>query len=147
VTDIPKTFDGQMELAQKLVEREQFGEAQRLFETILSYAAHVPAVHVGLGKCALEQGRTTEAIQHYQNALQRLSTYGPAIFGIAKAYRAKGDKDQAITWYKKYLEVNPNGGAAQVARESIAKLEGQPPSELVKPSNQTQQNSELVKPQ
>jgi tetratricopeptide (TPR) repeat protein len=154
VTEIPKTFDEQMDLAQRLVEREQFDEAQRLFETILGYAAHVPAVHVGLGKCALEQGRTTEAIQHYQNALARLSTYGPAIFGLAKAYRQKGDKEQAISWYRKYLEINPTGSAAAVARDAIAKLEGQPApapppsSELVKPSSAPQGNSsELIKPQ
>jgi hypothetical protein len=155
VTEIPKTFDEQMELAQRLVEREQFDEAQRLFETILGYASHVPAVHVGLGKCALETGRTTEAIQHYQNALTRLPTYGPAIFGLAKAYRQKGDKEQAINWYKKYLELNPTGSAATVARDALAKLEGQPPppppqppSELVKPSTgQPQGQSELIKPQ
>ena len=155
VTEFPKTFDEQMDLAQRLVEHEQFDEAQRLFETIMGYAAHVPAVHVGLGKCALEQGRTDEAISHYKNALTRLSTYGPAIFGLGKAYRAKGDKEQAITWFKKYLELNQNGAAATVARDTIAKLEGQPPppkpepSELVKPPAQTQPKggSELVKPQ
>ncbi len=149
VSEIPKTFDEQMELAQRLIEREQFGEAQRLLETIIVSAAHVPAVHVGLGKCALEQGHADEAISHYQDALSRLSTYGPAMFGMAKSYRQKGDKDQAIHWYKKYLEQNPNGGAAAVAREAIAKLEGHPApaaSELVKPPAATKPSSELVKP-
>ena len=79
------------------------------------------------------------------------------IFGLGKAYRAKGDNEQAISWFKKYLELNQNGSAATVARESIARLEGQPlppkpqPSELVKPSTQPQSpspsSSELVKPQ
>ena len=153
ITEIPKTFDEQMELAQRLVEHEQFDEAQRLFETILGSAAHVPAVHVGLGKCALEQGRTAEAIQHYQNALSRLATYGPALFGLAKAYRQRGDKEQAISWYKKYLDQNPTGSAATAAREAIAKLGEKPPpqphapSELIKPPAPTQNASELVKPQ
>lgn len=148
VTEIPKTFDKQMELAQQLVEHEQFDAAQRLFETILSYAPHVPAVHVGLGKCALEQGRAGEAIEHYRNALSRLASYGPAIFGLAKAYRQRGDKEQAVIYYKKYLEMNPNGSGASSARDAIAKLEGgSSSSELVKPPQQTRDGSELVKPQ
>lgn len=127
VTEIPKTFDGQMELAQRLVEAEQFDDAQRLFETMLPTAGHVAAIHVGLGKCALETGRLDAAIGHYQDALKRAENYGPAVFGLAKTYRAKGDKAQAITYYKRYLADHPTGAVADVARAAIAKLEGQPP--------------------
>lgn len=159
ITEFPKTFDEQMDLAQRLVEHEQFEEAQRLFETILSYASHVPAVHVGLGKCALETGRLDAAVEHYNNALGKATNYGPAIFGLAKTYRAKGDKERAIQQYRRYLELYPNGGAAGVARDSIARLEGNPPpppapkptpssSELVRPPTQGGGgSSELVKPQ
>ncbi len=160
ITEFPKTFDEQMDLAQRLVEHEQFDEAQRLFETILSYASHVPAVHVGLGKCALETGRLDAAIEHYNNALGKATNYGPAIFGLAKTYRARGDKERALQQYRRYLELYPSGGAAGVARDSIARLEGNPPpapakaapspssSELVKPPAQTGGgSSELVKPQ
>jgi hypothetical protein len=50
------------------------------------------------------------------------------VFGLAKTYhRLKNDKDQALTYYKKYLELSPKGSAAAIARDSIAKLEGQPP--------------------
>lgn len=163
VTEFPKTFDEQMDLAQRLVEHEQFDEAQRLFETILSYASHVPAVHVGLGKCALETGRTDTAIQHYNNALGKAPNYGPAIFGLAKTYRARGDKERALQHYRRYLELYPNSAAAAVARDSIARIEGTAPpaakpspppaapgsqSELVKPPTQgSAPGSELVKPQ
>lgn len=165
VTEFPKTFDEQMDLAQRLVEHEQFDEAQRLFETILSYASHVPAVHVGLGKCALETGRTEAAIEHYNNALSKAPNYGPAIFGLAKTYRARGDKERALQNYRRYIELYPNGGAAAVARDTISRLEGNPPpaaakpspapsppppgqSELVRPPTQSSASgSELVKPQ
>ena len=160
VTEFPKTFDEQMDLAQRLVEHEQFDEAQRLFEAIMSYASHVPAVHVGLGKCALETGRLDAAIEHYNNALGKATNYGPAIFGLAKTYRAKGDKERALQQYRRYLELYPSGGAAGVARDSIARLEGTAPapapkpaaapssSELVKPPSQAVGgSSELVKPQ
>lgn len=145
VTEFPKTFDEQMDLAQRLVEHEQFDEAQRLFEAIMSYASHVPAVHVGLGKCALETGRLDAAIEHYNNALGKATNYGPAIFGLAKTYRAKGDKERALQQYRRYLELYPSGGAAGVARDSIARLEGTAPAPAPKPAA-TPSSSELVKP-
>lgn len=161
IGDIPKTFDGQIELAQNLVEKYQYDKARRLFEMMLGYADHVPALHVGLGKCALEQGRSAEAISHYQDALKRADKYGPAIFGLGKAYRQQGNKESALVWFKKYIELYPNSGAAQVARDTIARLEGRAPqpsatpapatpapagSELVKPSGPASSGGELVQP-
>ena len=126
--DIPRGFDDQMELAQRLVERYKYDSAQALYEYMLSYASAVPAIHNGLGTCAFEKNRGDEAIQHYRNALERRPSYSAAVFGLAKTYhRLKNDKEQALVYYKKYLELNPKGSAATIAREAIAKLEGQPP--------------------
>jgi outer membrane biosynthesis protein TonB len=126
--DIPRGFDDQMELAQRLVERYKYDSAQALYEYMLTYASAVPAIHNGLGTCAFEKNRGDEAIQHYRDALERRPNYSAAVFGLAKTYhRLKNDKDQALTYYKKYLELSPKGSAAAIARDSIAKLEGQPP--------------------
>ena len=132
--DIPRGFDDQMELAQRLVERYKYDSAQALYEYMLSYASAVPAIHNGLGTCAFEKNRGDEAIQHYRDALERRPSYSAAVFGLAKSYhRLKNDKEQALTYYKKYLELNPKGSAAAIAREAIAKLEGQPPAPAAPP--------------
>jgi hypothetical protein len=132
--DIPKGFDDQMELAQRLVEHYKYDSAQALYEYLLSYASAVPAIHNGLGTCAFEKNRADEAIQHYRDALERRPNYSAAIFGLAKTYhRLKNDKEQALVYYKKYLELNPKGSAAAISREAIAKLEGQPPPAAVDP--------------
>ncbi len=132
--DIPRGFDDQMELAQRLVERYKYDSAQALYEYMLNYASAVPAIHNGLGTCAFEKNRGDEAIQHYRDALERRPNYSAAVFGLAKSYhRLKNDKEQALTYYKKYLELNPKGSAAAIAREAIAKLEGQPPAPAAPP--------------
>ncbi len=126
--DIPKGFDDQMELAQRLVERYKYDSAQALYEYMLTYASAVPAIHNGLGTCAFEKNRGDEAISHFRDALERRPNYSAAVFGLAKTYhRLKNDKEQALVYYKKYLELNPKGSAAALSREAIAKLEGQPP--------------------
>ena len=127
--DIPKGFDDQMELAQRLVERYKYDSAQALYEYMLTYASSVPAIHNGLGTCAFEKNRGDEAIQHYRNALERRPSYSAAVFGLAKTYhRLKNDKEQALVYYKKYLELSPKGSAAAIARDAIAKLEGTAPA-------------------
>ena len=49
--------------------------------------------------------------------------YGPALFGIAESYRARGDTAQALVAYRQYLSVSPSGADAPAARRQIKELE------------------------
>lgn len=122
--DIPKTFDEQMSLAQRLIERNKYEDAQKLYEYMLTIASSVPAIHVGLGTCAYERGHLDEALKRFQDALQRAPNYSHAIFGLAKTYRAKGDTAQALVYYKQYVEKYPKRAESAVARDFISKAEG-----------------------
>jgi hypothetical protein len=42
--------------------------------------------------------------------------------GIAEAYRARGQKRDAVKHYQRYLELNPEGSEAPVARQALKDL-------------------------
>ena len=133
--DVPKTFDEQMELAQRLVERYKYENAATLYEYMMGYAPNVPAIYNGLGTCAFERNRGEEALGYYKTALEKRPTYSAAVFGLAKTYhRLLNNKEQAIANYKKYLELSPKGSGAAVAKDSLAKLEGTAPAPTPAPA-------------
>ena len=127
--DIPKTFDGQIELANKFFERGKYPEALAVYQLMLTYAPNVPAIHKALGDIAFERNQPELAIEHYNTSLQIRPSYSAAEFGLGKTYhRLKNDKDQAIAHYLKYLEINPKGSAAPACRDGITKLGGTLPA-------------------
>jgi hypothetical protein len=127
--EVPKSFDGQIELANRLFERSKYDQSKMMYEYLLTYASSVPAVHKGLGDIAFERNLGDEALKHYNAALERRPSYSAAVFGLAKTYHLrKNDKDKALQNYTKYLELNPKGAAATLAREAITKLGGTPPA-------------------
>ncbi|HNN51756.1 MAG TPA: tetratricopeptide repeat protein [Pseudomonadota bacterium] len=127
--EIPKTFDGQIELANKYFERGKYDQALAVYQLMMTYAPNVPAIHKALGDIAFERNQADTALSHYNDSLQIRPSYSAAEFGLAKTYhRLKNDKDQAISHYTKYLELNPKGSAAAACRDGITKLGGTPPA-------------------
>ncbi len=127
--DIPKTFDGQIELANKFFERGKYDQALAVYQLMLTYAPNVPAIHKALGDIAFERNQADQALAHYNQSIQIRPSYSAAEFGLGKTYhRLKNDKDQAIAHYQKYLELNPKGSAAAMCRDGIVKLGGTVPA-------------------
>ena len=104
--DIPRGFDDQMELAQRLVERYKYDSAQALYEYMLSYASAVPAIHNGLGTCAFEKNRGDEAIQHYLIGLKHHPADPYVLQGLARAYEQAGDNERALGRYRELERVS-----------------------------------------
>jgi regulator of sirC expression with transglutaminase-like and TPR domain len=47
-----------------------------------------------------------------------------AVFGLAEAYREKGNKAKALENYRRYLDEAPAGPEAGMAKKSIERLSG-----------------------
>ncbi|MCS6912389.1 MAG: tetratricopeptide repeat protein [Myxococcales bacterium] len=120
----PRDVASQLRRAQRLLERGRVREAARLFQQLADAHPDEPDVHVGLGRCALEMERYQAAAEHHRNALRLSPDYPPALIGLAEVYKMRGDTEQALRWYQRYLEHNPNGELATVARNNVARLQG-----------------------
>ncbi|GEM_PF-2673018 len=72
--------------------------------------------------------RQTSLYQQAQTELRQVLKYQPnydyAMFNLAVIYLAEGKKDEAIKWWHKVMETNPNGELAPKAREEIQKAGG-----------------------
>ena len=76
----------------------------------------------GRGLALLDMANTSAAIAAFEEGLRLAPRYGPAIMGLAEAYRMAGKDEKAIEFYQRYLDVLPDGSEAAVARNSIERL-------------------------
>ena len=62
-------------------------------------------MEVNLGNTLLGQGRTDEAIGHYEGALKIRPQYGVALYFLGQAWQREGDMEKAAAYYSRALEI------------------------------------------
>jgi len=98
-------------------------EARKLYDRALSVRPSGLEAIMGLGYCDLDGEKFSSAVDHFKRALALSPSYGDAIIGLAEAYKLRGDRHEALTWYKQYLSSQPNGPKATMAKNNIRDLE------------------------
>src|SRR5262252_8044490 len=77
--------------------------------------------HFEQGRSFYDAGAYDDALREYQ-AAYKLMPAPQFLFNIAQCYRLKGDKQNAIDYYQKFLDKAPDSPVADEARDYIAKL-------------------------
>jgi tetratricopeptide (TPR) repeat protein len=83
-------------------------------------------------KAHYELGMTAYGVGHFDRAIEaftRAYKLDPApilLFNIAQALRKKGDRDQAITYYRRYLDGAPGAEDRETVLARIRELEAEP---------------------
>jgi tetratricopeptide (TPR) repeat protein len=78
--------------------------------------------HFERGEQFRKFGNFDEAIREFLAGYE-LTGSTEFLFNAGQAYREKGDKRQAVAYYKKYLALDPNGDGALFARSHVELLE------------------------
>ncbi len=71
------------------------------------------------GFCLLDMGKAAEAIKYFKDAHSRDGGNADAVLGIALSYEAQANVAEAVSWYKKFLEICPNCDDAKGAKYYI----------------------------
>jgi tetratricopeptide (TPR) repeat protein len=135
-------YDGLVARADKLAENGDCGGATRYYEKALEARPGGVEALTGIGYCFLDRKDYGKALLNFRAALGISPRYGEALIGMAESYRYQGKKEEAAEYYRRYLEHNPGGGKAGMARKFLDELgpraeppkaEPPPPPEAPKP--------------
>ena len=107
----------------RLSENGHAREARKLYDKAIAQRPNGLEAIMGLGYCDLDGEKFSSAVDHFKRALSLQPNYGDAIIGLAEAYKLRGDRHEALGWYKQYLTAQPNGPKAAMARNNIRDLE------------------------
>lgn len=116
-------FDALMGRGEKAVAT---GRAQAAYDAFKRATAKNPGsakAWLKFGWAALDLGRKSEAPRYFQRALAASPSLSEAQFGLAEALRFSGRTSEAVVAYKQYLEMDPTGKDAGIAKNAIKQLE------------------------
>jgi predicted Zn finger-like uncharacterized protein len=119
----PDTFEGWMQLAQTLQNKEQAKKALAAYNAALELQPDDVKALTGQGFCYFDLGQLSNAIKSFRQALKANPRHGGAIIGLAEVYKDRGDKENALEFYQRYLEVLPNGPEAALAERNVKDLQ------------------------
>ncbi|MGZ3405590.1 MAG: tetratricopeptide repeat protein [Polyangia bacterium] len=109
--------------ADRLSENGRAKEARKIYEKALQVKPNALEAIMGLGYCDLDGEKFSSAVDQFKRALSMSPGYGDAMIGLAEAYKLRGDRHEALNWYKQYLSSQPTGPKATMAKNNIRDLE------------------------
>ncbi|MDB4942484.1 MAG: domain protein putative component of TonB system [Labilithrix sp.] len=93
--------------------------AEVLYRRALELDDRQPEAHYNLGYVMLERGFAAKAVQYFESAIKTDPRFADAHFNLAMAHEALADKARARVHWKRYLELEPSGTWADIARDHL----------------------------
>jgi tetratricopeptide (TPR) repeat protein len=93
--------------------------AEALYSKALAIDPKQPEAKYNLGYLMLERHELDVAIRYFQGAIESDPRFADAYFNLAMAYEELGDKRNARPLWRTYLELEPSGTWADIARQHL----------------------------
>jgi DNA-binding transcriptional MerR regulator len=93
--------------------------AEALYRRAIEVDPRQPEAHYNLGYVTLERGNARDATRYFERALAGDPRFADAHFNLAMAWERLGERARARPHWRKYLELEPTGTWADVAREHL----------------------------
>jgi DNA-binding transcriptional MerR regulator len=93
--------------------------AQELYNKALEIDPRQPEAHYNIGYVHLERGDARQAIVFLEKAIQADPRFADAHFNLAMACEQVGERAKARPHWKRYLELEPTGTWADIARQHL----------------------------
>lgn len=95
------------------------GQAERLYRSALEIEPLQPEAQYNLGYMMLHRGDPETAISYFSGAIETDPRFADAYFNIAMAFEQLGDTAAARRAWVRYLELEPTGTWAEIARQHL----------------------------
>ena len=99
--------------------RNDEAQAEELYQKALRIDRTQPEAQYNLGYVMLERGQAAEAIDYFRGAIHSDPCFADAYFNLAMAYEQVGEPAKARPCWRKYLEIEPTGTWAEIARKHL----------------------------
>jgi len=122
----PRDFESIVELANLNFDQRNFNDAIELYKRSLEIRPDAYNVRTDMGTAMFYQNRFDEAVVAFQDVLKGDPTNAQALFNLGVTMlHGKKDPKQALIYWERLQQTNPNHPQAGIVREQIQKLKEQ----------------------
>ena len=111
-------------------------EAERVYLVAAEIDPRQPEASYNLGYCKLDRGLPLEAVEHFRQAVFLDPRFADAHFNLAMALEQVAEHEAARQHWARYLELEPKGTWAEVARKHLAAPAGRRPRRVRDPAGE-----------
>jgi tetratricopeptide (TPR) repeat protein len=99
--------------------RSDEDQAEALYRSALEIEATQPEAQYNLGYMMLHRGKPDEAVGFFEGAISSDARFADAYFNLAMAYEQVGQRSEATSCWRRYLDLEPAGTWADIARSHL----------------------------
>jgi tetratricopeptide (TPR) repeat protein len=94
-------------------------QAEQFYRSALDIEKAQPEAQYNLGYMMMHRGQSDEAVAFFRGAIESDSRFADAYFNLAMALEQAGKRDAARGAWQRYLEIEPTGTWAEIARQHL----------------------------
>jgi cytochrome c-type biogenesis protein CcmH/NrfG len=121
---LPKDFNSLVMLGNQNMDHSNLPVAAECYRRALAIDSNQVDVRVDYGACLHGMGMGDRAVQEFRKALAMSPRHAIAHFNLGVVFMDIQQNDSAKVYFKKYLEIEPNGRAAADANRMLQQIGG-----------------------
>lgn len=118
----PNNAQANIDMGNFLFDHQRFTEAIKYYQKALELEPRDTAVIVDLGVCYFNLHELDTAKQYFERALKIDNKQPNALYNLGVVYAQQGNMDAMLQTWNKLIEVAPESGPAQTARQMIEQV-------------------------
>jgi tetratricopeptide (TPR) repeat protein len=122
--NLPTDYSSLVTLGNEFMDERNYPVAAECYKRALALQGNSPNVRVDYGACLHGMGLTHRAIEEFRRVLDINPSHAIVNFNLGIVYYDLNETDSARVYWRKYLTIDPNGQAAQAARDLLRETGG-----------------------
>lgn len=122
--NLPTDYSSLVTLGNEFMDERNYPVAAECYKRALALEGDSPDVRVDYGACLHGMGLPHRAIEEFRQVLDINPSHAIANFNLGIVYNDLNETDSARVYWQKYLTIDPNGQAAQAARDLLKEIGG-----------------------
>lgn len=123
IEGLPEDYQGLVQSGNTFMDQGNYPMAAECYRRSLELE-DVDDVRVDHGACLNAMGLPDRAIEEFQIVLGHNPNHAIAIFNLGIVYYGNSQPDSADVYFKRYLQIEPDGPAAPTARNLLKEMRG-----------------------
>ncbi len=118
---LPKDYNSLVQFGNNYMDHGSFPIAAECYRRALAISDESQDVRVDYGACLHGMGLADRALEEFRKVLAKNSKHPIANYNMGIVFSEMGKNDSMKVYMKKYLALDPNGGAAESAKSFLKK--------------------------